>query len=621
MQIVSSDDEDDQLKSICADPKAAGDSADLSPKSDKYHYCTKCMSNDCKYKEQCPKHVYDEVAGDDPLQKELYEEDCSNLYNNEYYNQLVDDLNQTNVITIDDPQTENEIAFEAVANECSINSSESSVDPYANIMAETLTVIEQQKQLYKEPDAHERSRQLIQELSSKTAQEEQENTERILSAIAQEDSSVPIVVIANRAESEDDRSSEDVKSEDEDEAEKIEDKSTNKSEYEDDDDDDEDRYSNIDDVDSVHPQTSSKVGTIRGFIQEFTEFLETREEKAQLERNRLEGLETEACKRQKNADNELEIDEIPDLDEIHKDLLLDPSNPLEAEEDTPKGELIERLLESRPAIFDIPADELNREVAALGENSHNSLVEMIDRVYQNREAYHNPDEESSENEDAFEDAEDNVTWITNYYEAFVPPKKCADKKKMRAIKYECDMVENAKPELIASDSSTDQADSFETCDIIEECSALETNTNEEAVPLSIESNDDPNSKVTAITINCETLDNCLADTDSQKIQKVELISSDSIDEEIVVQAEIESLIEETGQASDVAEFDVDKNDDSIVNVIEYEEHVDKLDDLIIRSAEEFEMSVRNNETAESIDDKPTIDLGDTAKVEREFLER
>lgn len=321
LQINSSGDEDD-IRSI-------GDSSESnSRKSNDRRYCTKCTSNDCKYTErECVAHqVFDEVAGGEPLQKELYEVDCSGLYDNDYYDQLVDELNQAagenNIKETDEPKIDEKQSNITP----STTDLESGDEPQSlvNIADETLLEIESQKTLYTDSGMRDQYRMVIQDMFVKSTQESaQPNDIKFESVQTKQCFDTKSVDMSIQSSS------------DEDEPLKV--------------------VTKDDQFDT--------------------------------------------------SESDLVDDNVADLDEIHKELFAVHAPPPHE----PKSILIERLLNSRASIFDIPADELNRQVAALEENNQNELVEMVDRVYENRDAYHNPDETSErisdEESDDYEDAQ------------------------------------------------------------------------------------------------------------------------------------------------------------------------------------------------------------------------
>lgn len=323
LQIDSSGDEDDD--------RAIGDSCESnSRKSADRRYCTRCTSNDCKFTErECSAHrVFDEVAGGEPLQKELYEVDCSGLYDNDYYDKLVDELNQA-AKENNLKETEKPIIGDKQSNiTTSITHLERSEESESlvNIAEKTLLEIESQKTLYTDSGVHERHRLLIQDMFVKSTQE-----------LTNDD----IVESAQTSQCMDTKS-----------------------------------------VD-ISIDSSSDENDPLAVVTEDDHF--------------------------DTPESDSDDDSVADLDEIHKELMAVHVPP----PPKPKSVLIERLLNSRASIFDIPADELNRQVAALKENNQNELVELVDRVYENREAYLNTDEAadhiSDDDSDEYEDAQTDIS--------------------------------------------------------------------------------------------------------------------------------------------------------------------------------------------------------------------
>lgn len=270
--------------------------------------------------------MFDEVAGGEPQQKELNEVDCSGLYNNEYYDKLVEELNQASLDT-----NLKEKAMPAIATD-DIRTEES--EPLDNTADETLLAVESLKKLHTDSDVHDRHRLLIQDLFVQSTLDEQAKVDHV--------------------ECEQDEQFEEPKSDD-----TIFIKGTSDA----DDDADDDALSVV--TNDKQPDTS---------------------------------------------DSDLDdTDSIADLNDIHKDLFAVHA-PLPPSDD--KSVLIKRLLNSRSAIFDIPADELNLQVAALEENKHNELVGLVERVYENREAYKNPDESKKPIDD--DDSDEYVDALTDF---------------------------------------------------------------------------------------------------------------------------------------------------------------------------------------------------------------
>lgn len=271
--------------------------------------------------------MFDEVAGGEPQQKELYDVDCSDLYNNEYYDKLVEELNQASLDT-----NLKEKAMPAIATD-EIRTEETK--PLDNTAEETLLAVESLKKLHTDSDVHDRHRLLIQELFVQSTLDEQAKVDHV--------------------ECEQDEQFEVPKSDD-----TIFIKGT----------------SDADDDDSLSVVTNDK--------QPDTSDSDLDED-------------------------DIDTDSIADLNDIHKDLFAVHAPPPPSDD---KSVLIERLLNSRSAIFDIPADELNRQVAALEENKHNELVGLVDRVYENREAYKNPDKSEKPIDD--DDSDEYVDALTDF---------------------------------------------------------------------------------------------------------------------------------------------------------------------------------------------------------------
>lgn len=180
----------------------------------------------------------------------------------------------------------------------------------------------------------------------------------------------------------------------------------------------EDDYNDYDDIDSFVADASTKPErTIRGFLHDYDAFLDKMQLKLDKSQVAINDLRNKSM-RDTNICEEMLSDEaqehlnIPDLDEIHQDLI-----GIEDIDHDSKTNSIERMLRCNDPIFDIPADLLNIEVEALQSNAHNELVDMVDRVYRNRKSYMNSNNDSDDGNDSDIDRSGtaNINSIKNYY--------------------------------------------------------------------------------------------------------------------------------------------------------------------------------------------------------------
>lgn len=405
--IVSSDDED-----VGEDiTLAAGDRPTNA--NETYYKCSKCMSNDCRHRN----HLFDEVAGDEPLQTELYDENCSALYANAYYDKLVEDLNGM-------PSPE----VVGKSNECETRSTAPDLSAEIEMMSESC--LEKEDTKCTDSDGLlDRHRQLIVEMSTEAALKQQADEQLKLETIAQmNDVDSRFERIKELQSESDDEAYEDVVEnativiEDDNESiysstaeipqqfeitaievvddcigpgmmeneveliervdnEQIDYTNESKSIEEFDPTEIEPSTNVLEDNDHQHDDHIEDLGTIREFMRDYENLMERMQTAVQSEHIPV------------SEENDTTT---PDLDEIHKDLTIDQ-----------KSVLIDRLLEHRSPIFDISAEELNREVDALKADTRDKIVAMVDRVYANRDAYSNADDVGSsddEDDDLFEDA-------------------------------------------------------------------------------------------------------------------------------------------------------------------------------------------------------------------------
>lgn len=229
-------------------------------------------------------------------------------------------------------------------------------------------------------------------------------------------------------------------------------------------------YKDYDDIDSVVADASATPTTsIRGFLKDYNEFIDSMQTKHD---------------NQKTAEGELDQDnigvsisddqdeqEIPDLDVIHKGIF-----DFVLEDHDSKQSSIERMLQCRDPIFDIPPDILNVEVDALRTNANNNLVEMMNRVFLKKEQYYNPDDTSVNCNIVDRDAEPVSTdWIKNYYSDFCGLKKSSGKttsdpleqlkaaddgtERISTVRFYCeDLTKVVADEVVQGDHMVDQND-------------------------------------------------------------------------------------------------------------------------------------------------------------------
>lgn len=180
-------------------------------------------------------------------------------------------------------------------------------------------------------------------------------------------------------------------------------------------------YQDYDDIDSFVADVSAKpTTTIRGFLQDYNEFVDNIQTKLDKTKTAISDLKTLNPEQYKVPDqvgdskSAQEDAEIPDLDLLHKGLL-----DLVIEDHDSKQCSIERMLQCSDPIFDIPEDMLNNELDAIRDKAQTELDDLINRVYLKKELYKKQDTTV----DTVESAEGGLSsvnreWIRNYYSEY-----------------------------------------------------------------------------------------------------------------------------------------------------------------------------------------------------------
>lgn len=144
------------------------------------------------------------------------------------------------------------------------------------------------------------------------------------------------------------------------------------------------------DPDYLLASSVQDVQSISGFLNGYNEFLERMSSRLDHSRKLIEDLKMTKAKR----DEELNL--LMAQPQEREAKWKEPENVFasnymnETRTEIPtdnKGELIERLLASKSPLFDLCAEEVNEQILALQDNKQNTLNEIVDKVYDQRDLY------------------------------------------------------------------------------------------------------------------------------------------------------------------------------------------------------------------------------------------